>query len=492
MIPADTNLTTVLPEIIVGLTAIVVVLLDLIVNRERRHYLGYVGILGLVIAGAADAYIWSNGTSAQTAFNGSVIMDGFTLFTNLVFLAVGVLVLLLSPDYLHRENINLSEYYALVLAAICGMMLMGASSSLITIFLALELFSVCLYVLAGFARTRPRSQEAALKYFLLSAFASAFLLYGMALTYGETGSTALASIATFLSNQASSRSDPVLLIGMGLMLVGLAFKMAAVPFHVWTPDVYEGSPGPVTALMSVGTKLAAFAAFVRLFGAALPALTSSWETVVWSLAVATMIFGNVAAVAQTNVKRMLGYSSIAHAGYILVAVASLNGAGANQGDALPSLLFYFAIYTFMNIGAFAVVMAVSTHGERHEQLADFSGLATRSPWLAGAMAVFMFSLAGFPPTGGFLAKLFVFRAAVGAGHAELAVIGVLCSLVSVFYYLRVIYYMYMRAVASEAPRPFTPPAWIATLAISVLGSVALGILAGPMLELVQKSPLAGG
>jgi NADH-quinone oxidoreductase subunit N len=418
-------------------------------------------------------------------------MDGFTLFTNLVFLAVGVLVLLLSPDYLHRENINLSEYYVLVLAGICGMMLMGTSSSLMTIFLSLELFSICLYVLASFARTRPRSLEAGLKYFLLSAFASAFLLYGMAFVYGETGSTRLSVISAFLSTHADT-TDAVLLIGMGLMIVGLAFKMAAVPFHVWTPDVYEGSPGPVTAFMSVGTKLAAFAAFVRLFGAALPALTSRWAAVVWCLAVATMVIGNVAAVIQTNVKRMLGYSSIAHAGYLLVAIASFNAAGINRGDALPSLLFYFAIYTFMNIGAFAVVMAVAQRGERHEELADFSGLAARSPWLAAAMAVFMFSLAGFPPTAGFLAKLFVFRAAVGAGHAELAVIGVLCSLVSVFYYLRVIYYMYMRDHAAEAPRPFTPPAWVATLVISVAGSVLLGIFAGPLLQLAQRAPLAGG
>jgi NADH-quinone oxidoreductase subunit N len=475
----------------VALTAIAVVLLDLIVDRERRDYLGYVSILGLIIAAVVNCVTWEQGHHALTAFNGSVIMDGFTLFTNLVFLAVGVLVLLLSPDYLHREQINLGEYYVLVLGGICGMMLMGASSSLMTIFLALELFSICLYALAGFARTRERSQEAAVKYFLLSAFASAFLLYGMALTYGETGSTRLSTISTFLSTH-STTSDPILLIGMALMLVGLAFKMAVVPFHVWTPDVYEGSPGPVTAFMSVGTKLAAFAAFVRLFGAALPGLESSWGALVWCLAVATMVIGNVAAVIQTNVKRMLGYSSIAHAGYILVAVASFNSTGVNQGDALPSLLFYFAIYTFMNIGAFAVVMAVAQRGERNEDLADFAGLSTRSPWLAATMAVFMFSLAGFPPTAGFLAKLFVFRAAVAAGHAELAVIGVLCSLISVFYYLRVIYYMYMRPSTDAATRPFTPPAWVLTIFISVVGSVLLGIFAGPLLQLVQRSPLAGG
>ena len=486
MTPTDTNIMAVLPEVIVALTALLVLLLDLVVDRERRDYLGYIGVVGLVGAGIADILIWRNGNSALTAFNGAVVMDGFTLFTNLVFLVTGVLVLLLSPDYLHRENINLSEYYVLVLSAVCGMMLMGTSSSLMTIFLSLELFSICLYVLAGFARVREKSQEAAVKYFLLSAFASAFLLYGMALTYGETGSTRLSTISGFLATHADV-TDPVLLIGMGLMIVGLAFKMAVVPFHVWTPDVYEGSPGPVAAFMSVGTKLAAFAAFVRLFGAALPVLTTRWTAVLWCLAVLSMVIGNVAAVVQTNVKRMLGYSSIAHAGYILVAIASFGSASA-----VPSMLFYFAVYTFMNIGAFAVVMAVAQRGERNERLQDFSGLASRNPWLAGAMAVFMFSLAGFPPTAGFLAKLYVFNAAISGGHAELAVIGVLCSLVSVFYYLRVIYYMYMRPRMEEAPRPFTPPAWVATLAVSVVGSVALGVFAGPLLELVQKSPLAGG
>jgi len=487
VIPSDTNLITVLPEVIVALTAILIILLDLVIDQDRRDYMAYVGVVGLVAAAVADGVIWNKGDRALSAFNHSVVLDGFTLFTNLVFLAVGALVLLLSPDYLHRERINLSEYYVLVLAAICGMMLMGASSSLMTIFLALELFSVCLYVLAGFARSRERSQEAALKYFLLSAFASGFLLYGMALMYGETGSTQLLAINTFLSSHAGG-DDPVLLIGVGLVIVGLAFKMAAVPFHVWTPDVYEGSPGPVTALMSVGTKLAAFAAFVRLFGAALPALTSHWEGIVWSLAVATMIFGNVAAVIQTDVKRMLGYSSIAHAGYLLVAIASFNN---NQNfDALPSLLYYFAIYTFMNIGAFAVVLAVSQKGERYESLRDFSGLATRSPWLAAAMAVFMFSLAGFPPTAGLFAKLYVFRAAIEAGHSELAVIGVLCSLVSVFYYLRVIFYMYMRGSTEDAQRPFIPPAWAVTLILSVAGSLLLGIFANPLLQLAQNSPLA--
>ncbi len=489
MAPTDSNLITILPELIVALTALLVLVLDLVIDRDRRDYMAYVGILGLIGAAVADGLIWSNG-AASSAFNGAVTLDGFTLFTNLVFLTVGALVLLISPDYLRREGLSLSEYYVLILAAVCGMMLMGASSSLMTIFLSLELFSICLYALAGFARTRERSQEAGMKYFLLSAFASGFLLYGMALTYGETGSTRLSLINSFLSQHVGT-GDPVLLIGIGLMLVGLAFKMAAVPFHVWTPDVYEGSPGPVAAFMSVGTKLAAFAAFVRLFGAALPAVVTHWEGAVWFLAVVTMIFGNVAAVVQTDVKRMLGYSSIAHAGYLLVAVASfVLPNGQSNPDALPSLLYYFAIYAFINIGPFIVLIAVSQRGERYESLSDFSGLAVRNPLLAAAMAVFMFSLAGFPPTGGFLAKLFVFRAAVASGHSELAVIGVLCSLVSVFYYLRVIFYMYMRERAPEAPRPERHVAWTLALMLTVAGSVLLGIIAQPLLHLAQMAPVA--
>jgi NADH-quinone oxidoreductase subunit N len=354
-----------------------------------------------------------------------------------------------------------------------------------TIFLSLELFSLCLYVLASFNRVRQRSQEAGLKYFLLSSFASAFLLYGMALVYGATGSTLLSAIGVFLAKGALL-DNPILLAGMGLMAVGLAFKMSAVPFHVWTPDVYEGSPGPVTAFMSVGTKLAAFAAFVRVFAIALPALHAHWQAGVWVLAVATMIVGNAAAVVQTNVKRMLAYSGVAHAGYILIAVVV-----AQQAVGIASILFYFLAYTFMNIGAFAVVIAVSRRNEEQgAQLSDFAGMGNRQPWLAATMAIFMFSLAGFPPTAGFLAKFYVFSAAVANGHAELAIIGVLCSLVSVYYYLRVVFVMYMRPQERPAVAVSLPVAMMVVLALSVAGSIALGVVPMAPLDWAQHSLLA--
>jgi NADH-quinone oxidoreductase subunit N len=452
--------------------------------NEQRRPLAYIAISGMAIALIAVLVLRGE---HKVGFYGSVVLDGFALFAYGVFLIAGILALLLSLDYLELEHINLGEYYVLVLGAIAGMMLMVAANNLIVIFLALETFSICLYVLAGFERTRERSQEAALKYFLLSAFASGFLLYGMALTYGATGSTGLPQIAAYLKAHAST-NDPILIAGMALMIVGFAFKMSAVPFHTWTPDVYEGSPTPVTAMMSVGTKLAAFAAFVRLFGVALPVVHVHWEGIVWLLAVITMVGGNVAAVVQTNVKRMLAYSSIAHAGYLLIAVFTARGDGSS-GDGVPSLLFYFIVYTFMNIGAFAVVAAIGQTGEENTYLHDFAGLGVRKPWLAAAMAVFLLSLAGFPPLAGFWAKFYVFSTALQDNHGELAVIGVLCSVVSVYYYFRVIYYMYFRPSGESAPVFRVPPALGIALGVCVAGSVVLGFWPSGVLTLAQNALL---
>lgn len=452
--------------------------------NEQRRPLAYIAICGLVIAFVA---VIVQHSAHKAGFYSSVVLDGFALFSYGVFLLVGVLTVLLSIDYLELEHINLGEYYVLVLGAIAGMMLMAAANSLIVIFLALETFSVCLYVLAGFERTREKSQEAAIKYFLLSAFASAFLLYGMALIYGATGSTMLPQIALYLKAHAAA-SDPVLIAGLGLMIVGFAFKMSAVPFHTWTPDVYEGSPTPITAMMSVGTKLAAFAAFIRLFGVALSVVHAHWDAIIWLLAVITMVGGNVAAVVQTNVKRMLAYSSIAHAGYLLIAVFTARADGS-AADGVPSLLFYFVVYAFMNIGAFAVVTAIGQTGEDNTFLQDFAGLGTRKPLVAATMAVCLLSLASFPPTAGFWAKFYVFRTALQAGHGELAVIGVLCSLISVYYYFRVIYYMYFRSSSAEAPVFSVPPALGTVLGVSAAGSLVLGFWPSGVLTLAQNALL---
>lgn len=478
------DFTVVLPELIVALTAMAIIVVDLYLPQSMRRLLGWLSIAGLV---ASFISVLALHDGSKVGFSGSVVLDGFSLFSDGVFLLTGILTLLLSLDYLELEHINYGEYYVLVLGAISGMMLMAAANSLIVIFLALELFSICLYVLAGFERTRGKSQESALKYFLLSAFASAFLLYGMALVYGATGSTMLSGIATALKTGAPG-NDPILLAGLALMLVGFAFKMSVVPFHTWTPDVYEGAPTPVTAMMSVGTKLAAFAAFVRLFTLALPAVHAHWAVLIWLLAVVTMVVGNVAAVVQTNVKRMLAYSSIAHAGYLLIAVYTARGDGS-PSDGVPSLLFYFAVYAFMNIGAFAIVTALGRSGEDNTTLDDFAGLATRHPWLAGSMALFLFSLASFPPTAGFWAKFYVFQTALQAGHGELAVIGVLCSVVSVYYYLRVVYAMYFRR-PSGAPREFTVPSALATvLGVTATATVILGLWPSGVLTLAQNAKL---
>jgi len=476
--------TVILPELIVALSAIVVMLADLFLPRSQRRALAYLSLVGLVAAFVAVLVLRDDNKSG---FSGSVVLDGFSLFTSGIFLLVGFLTVLLSIDYLELEHINLGEYYVLVLGTISGMMLMAAANSLIVIFLALELFSICIYVLAGFERTRDRSQEAALKYFLLSAFASAFLLYGMALTYGETGSTSLPAIAAFLKGHVAT-GDPILYAGLALMIVGFAFKMSAVPFHAWTPDVYEGSPTPITAMMSVGTKLAAFAAFIRLFVVALPALHAHWVALIWLLAMLTMVLGNLAAVVQNDVKRMLAYSSIAHAGYILIAVFTARGDGST-GDGVPSILFYFVIYALMNIGAFGVVAAVGRTGEANTRLEHFAGLARRQPWLAAAMALFLFSLASFPPTAGFWGKFYVFQTALQAGHGELAVVGVLASVVSVYYYLRVIFYMYFRP-STGAALPFTvPPALWTSLILSASGLIILGLWPSGVLTLAQHAML---
>jgi NADH-quinone oxidoreductase subunit N len=423
------------------------------------------------------------------------VLDALSLFFGFIFLIVTAIVVLLSLSYVVQQGINYGEYYALLLFAASGMMLVAASANLIALFLGLEMLSISLYILTGFARRRPTSGEAALKYFLLGAFASAFLLYGIALTYGATGTTDLAQIADFLQ-RAGAPNNPMLLIGAGLLLIGFGFKVAMVPFHIWVPDVYEGAPTSVTAFMSVGTKAAGFAALLRLLFLALPALQSYWTLALAILSVLTMTTGNVIAIAQTNIKRMLAYSGIAHAGYLLIALASASPRGA------ASILFYLLVYAAVNLGAFGMVIALGdalspSKGQREDgeylNLTDYAGLGFRRPALAAVFAIFLLSLGGIPPTAGFAGKFYIFSAAVEANLIPLAFIGILNAILSLFYYLRVVRIMYVDEPSRQFGHPFdklrTPlprPTMIA-LIVAALGAVLLGLYPAPFIELAQRA-----
>jgi NADH-quinone oxidoreductase subunit N len=393
----------ILPELIVVGTAILVLFLDLVVPAQRRGWLAAVTVVGLLGALAATFPLWGQNRSA---FGDTVVADSLAAFFNVLLIVISILTALISPRFLRANELDFGEYYILLLGATAGMMLLAAASSLMTIFLGIELLSICLYVLSGFARTALRSQEAALKYLLLGGFATGFLLYGMALIYGATGSTTLRGIAALTAAGASGNA--LLLVGIALLTVGLAFKVSAAPFHMWTPDVYEGAPTVVTAFMSVATKAAAFAAVGRIFIATFGAIAARWYFPLVLIAIISLFIGNLVAITQDNIKRMLAYSGIAHAGYIFLGVLP----GTTQG--FSATLFYIAAYAVMNFGAFAVVTAVGAGGEQTAELSYWRGLFHRRPFLATVMTIFMLSLAGIPPTVGFFAKLFVFQALVTA------------------------------------------------------------------------------
>ena len=450
--PSGGDWLRILPEIILLAAVFVTLLADLALPEGRKSWLAAVGLLGAVASAATLPYV--NSLGSATAFYGMISSDGVALFAaGIILFALG-LGLLFSPGYVERQKIGREgEYYALLQLAALGMMLMSSADNLMTIFVGLETLSLALYILSTLPQTRLRAQEAGMKYFILSSFASAFLLYGMSLVYGATGATDLPTIAHFLSSHQATLAQgfgPLLIVGMGLMVVGFGFKVSAVPFQAWTPDVYVGAPTPVTAFMSVGTKVAALVALARIFVYALQTQNSRWAPVIWTLAVLTMIVGNLLAVTQRDVKRMLAYSSIANAGYLLVAVTTASP------RALASLLFYLAAYAVMNLGAFGVALLVERNDGRGASLDDFNGLGRRNPALAAAMAIFMFSLAGVPPTAGFLAKYFVFFAAMVGNQVPLAIIGILASVLGMFYYLRVIWAMYF-VEPTPALAPATTP-----------------------------------
>jgi NADH-quinone oxidoreductase subunit N len=477
------NLQAITPLLVLLGWACALILVDVFLVRNKRvtAWLAALGIL--VTLALVILHITSSDGASEEALLGMLMVDGFALFLQVVFLLAAFIGILFSLDYLTRTNIDRGEYYTLMLFTTGGMMTMAMAADLIMIFLSLELLSIPLYVLAGFARPRQESEESAMKYFLLGAFASGFLVYGIAMTYGGVQGTALSDVLAAL--QPGVEPNPLLLVGLGLILVGLGFKVAAVPFHMWTPDVYQGAPTPVTGFMSVGAKAGGFAALLRVLVLAFPTLAGQWGIAIEVIAGLTMVLGNVVAVSQTHIKRMLAYSSIAHAGYILVAVAATQDAGV-VNEAASAALFYLMAYAFTNLGAFAVVIAVERNDGSGGLIDDFAGLGKARPLLAAIMTLFMLSLIGIPPSAGMVGKWFIFRAAVHADLVALAIVGVITSVISAFYYARVVLVMWMKE--GEAAVSLRP-ALVAALALTALGTLALGIYPTPLFDLAQRSLL---
>ena len=466
------------PEIALSAFGIFILLLDTFLPRSQRHVATGIALLGIAVTA-----IFTLGLVDEdgTFFSGMIIVDGFSIFFRITFLVIGGLTILASSSYVTRENLAVGEFQALVLFAIVGMNLMVASNELIMIFLGLETLSISSYILLGIKRSDPKSNESALKYFLLGSFSSAFMLYGIALAYGATRTTNLELIGREIA--AGSASMTLIYAAVGLLFVGFGFKVAVVPFHVWTPDVYEGAPTPITAFMSVGPKAAGFAILIRVLMVAFPATYGKWLGVVWLSAALTMIVGNCVALVQSNIKRMLAYSSIAHAGYILVGVATGNEEG------VAAVLFYTLAYALMNIGAFTIVALVSSKGDHKTHIDDFAGLGFKQPGLAAALSIFLLSLAGIPLTAGFAGKFFLFRAALESHFIWLAIIGVINSAISVYYYLRVIVVMYMKEPADDwSPVAMTPSA-ISVIALAVFGVLQFGIFPELLINLARISTI---
>jgi NADH-quinone oxidoreductase subunit N len=480
MIPSASDYLRILPELVLSGFGILVMLIEpLLAPDNDRKGLGAVAFVGTLAALAATLFVMAG--NEGTAFGGMVRVDGFAVFFHVVVIAVAAVVTLASFEYLKVQKIRAGEYYGLILFGTVGMALMSSAVELVLVFIALEISSISTYILAGFRRRAATSIESSLKYFLLGSFATAFFLYGVALMFGATGSTNIYTIGAALR---SGPAGTLAYVAVALMFVGLGFKVAAAPFHVWTPDVYEGAPSPVVALMSTGPKAASFAVLLRiLFAAAAP----GWFWLIWVSAVLSMCIGNLGALVQTSVKRLLAYSSIAHAGYLMVAFAAAPEIG------ISAAMFYAASYAAMNVGAFIVISHFGAQDERYVTLEDYAGLGRRSPALALILTIFLLSLIGIPITGGFFAKFYVFRAALGANLIGLTIIGVINSAVAAYYYLRVIVVMYMREPResmAETPVACLPAGMCVSLAVTLIATIYLGVLPGRVLDYAVKSAQA--
>jgi NADH-quinone oxidoreductase subunit N len=501
------NWSLIAPEVIVCITAVVLMLVDAFVRPTQRWITGTISLVGIVAAAVSTIWLWSTGTGTSDAFNGMIVLDELRLGFTLIFLLVSGLTLLISTVWVDGENLPAGEFHSLLLFATVGMMLMASGNDLVIVFLGLEILSIATYVMAGFRRTDVRSNESSLKYFILGSFSSAFLLYGIALVYGATsiaepgpggtvsrvvaGTTNIAELATRIGQ---AQYPALLFAGAAMMLVGFGFKIATAPFHIWTPDVYEGAPTPVTAFMAAGPKAAGFASFMRVFIFGLPFVVSAstglhtaWVTTLMAMAILTMTLGNVVAIVQNNVKRMLAYSSIAHAGYALVGFVAAGAATdpAQRNTAITAVVFYLLTYAVMNIGAFAVVQLIARSGDRRTSIEDYRGIGFESPVLAFSLSLFMLSLLGMPLTAGFMGKIMVFGSAIEQKYYVLVVIGVLNTAISAYYYLRLIIVMFFgdRTTAWTAPR--IPASIALALIITVAGVLYLGLFPGRVINGLQ-------
>ena len=474
--PSGAEYLRIMPEIILTLAGVLIMFLEAAMKPGRKPVLSWIAIVSLVLG-----IFYSLNAPQGTAFQGMLAVDGMAAFFRALVMVAGLLVIFGAGDYLRRENADSAEFYALVLFSIVGQSIMASANELIMIFIGLEISSIASYILAGFLRDDPRNNESALKYFLLGSFATAFLLYGVAWIYGATGSTNLAEIHRSLLSGAGP-SQSLIGVAAALIFVGLAFKLSAAPFQGWAPDVYQGAPAPVSAFMTVGPKAAAFAVTIRIFTLGLGTIADRWLPVVWAVALATMFVGNLAALLQTNIKRMLAYSSIAHAGYVLVAVA------ANSGTGSAAAMFYLAAYAFTNIGAFMIVSHFARKGEKYVAIEDLAGLSQKQPALAAMFTIFLLSLIGVPLTGGFFGKFYIFKAALDSNLYWLTVLGLLNSAIAAYYYLRILVVMYMKepGEASENVPSASPLLQVAIFGSAIM-TLVLGILPGWVLDAATRA-----